>query len=81
MRDSAHCHAAPVNATMHEVKTMNAIAIYGHRIPLAIPSFSSRDMNDFGVVCLWTLIGLMLSISAGIFDYGADIATVLAMAE
>jgi hypothetical protein len=47
----------------------------------AIKSDVSAALNDFNAVCLWVLIGIVLSILASVSSFGIDLAAVLAAAE
>ena len=46
--------------------------------PSNLTARSSGEMIEFGIVCLWALIGIAMSIFVGTF--GGDIASVLAVA-
>ena len=46
-----------------------------------LTALSSQEMKDFGVVYLFALVGLMLSIVVSLFDYGADIAPVMVVVQ
>jgi hypothetical protein len=48
---------------------------FGHADPA-----SARMPVDFGIVCLWSFLGLELSALAIAFGFGADIAEILALA-
>jgi hypothetical protein len=39
------------------------------------------SMNDLGIVCLWVLIGLLLSVIVSVSDFGMHLATVMIVAE
>jgi hypothetical protein len=56
---------------------MNAVEMYRH--PATIPVSYSREGAGFGIVCLWSLTGLTLSILAALSGY-SDIGIVLAAA-